>query len=128
MNIDPTTGLPELPDENLFFRVGSNRVEIRRRLPDRYIAGETRRTWRGKKVVVSEGRYEPGGSEHVAWGAFSVSDDIDLKPEYWYGEFLGVTGGVRVTRENVIAIAQIALSRYRDSLLYGDYPPKKLEE
>ncbi|QDK01364.1 hypothetical protein SEA_WATERT_95 [Microbacterium phage WaterT] len=128
MNIDTVTGLPELPDENLFFRVRSNHVEIRRRLPDRYIGEVTRRRWWGKTVVVSEGRYETGDSEHVTWGAIPASDDTDLQGEFYWGEFLGVTGGVRVTRENVIAIAQVGLSRYQDSLLYGDYPPKKLEE
>lgn len=127
MNIDTATGLPELPEPDLFFRVANNHVEIRRRLPDRKIPEVTGRTWWGKTVVVSEARFETGGSEHVSWGGIAASDDTKFTAEYFHGHFLGVMGGVRVTRENVVEIAQIALSRYQDSLLYGDYPPKKLE-
>lgn len=127
MNIDTATGLPELPESDLFFRVKRDHVEIRRRLPDRVIEEKTKRTWWGGKKIVSKRREVKGESESVTWGAIAIpGKELEvsmpfLTSTWWFQNVQDIT------RENVIQAAEEALSNLDRINLYGDYPPKKLE-
>lgn len=157
INIDPTTGLPELP-EGYFWRISEHRIEIIRILQEE---GE----WSEWERIKPKGR---------RWSTKSVAFEFELRPHpilrlllprgyqrarrnlvescvAWerYGEGWlemtwewGAAGPDEpdpVTPENVIERCQAVLAgwekrkteeaeREARQSLYGDYPPKKLEE
>lgn len=131
-DIDPSTGLPRLPESDLFFRVNKEGVEVRRSLPDtewssnrprgavecrpavRVIKQTRKRFLRSPVEFDIEENYTEyrnvDRSHRESIGHLEVEGQ-ELEYDYVYGRY-HVYNAQRVTRENVVEIAQIALNLY----------------
>lgn len=131
MTINPETGLPALPEPDLFYRVNKRSVDIRRRYPDS--------DWFG----IYDRLFDEGGLDSKQEQR-TTHEPIPRKwVNFWLGGYREV-GQIRFversllearyeeelpTVDNLLVLAEEALKIYNqkkiNESLYGDYPPKK---
>lgn len=101
MNIDPNTGLPQLP-EQLFWRVTYSRTM-------RWYELQLR-----KKLTI--------GSRKLGWWAMWPYEFKQSQILFWAKYAMGQT----VVQDKIIRATGAKISYDIDQLLLGDYPPNKL--
>ena len=130
--LNPETGLPVLPEPDLFYRVNKLSVDIRRRYPDTEWLGYYDRVWDERDIDSREEQRVTHEPIPRKWGNF------------WLGGYRSVIQVRRVERSslearyecavyesNLLILAEKALAIYKEKkiteALYGDYPPKKFQ-
>lgn len=138
------TGLPELPSEDMFFRVNPKSVELRAKQPDsewsRYhpginyswnVPGPPSTAFEVESRVVTETVKGP-------WYLFGAKREVEVREYRKVNYSFRLTDEraeddqLPLTREAVIELANKVLEKFRQGevtrALLGDYPPKKLED
>lgn len=124
IKLDPTTGLPELPDPDMFWRVDRGRNFV---------------SWGYTRVSIMKTSIQK--IEVPRWNIFgvlpigSVYLDKEITETIYYLHIIGENmeyPKLRPSKENVLATAiqvfKDYMAREESNALYGDYPPKSLVE
>lgn len=125
INIDESTGLPELPEDH-FWRVNPSAIDVYRRLPDtefekyqRYLSNDYFAT---KSERIEEIRKSFFGLKRTMYVKYVN------RSQYVYGASYGEDNVTRANLlERAINIRKEMLEYEENQKIMGEYPPKKFE-